>query len=881
MNNYKFKSLQAFNWDTPVNKKKKYRQVFDRWELTYLGVELAFFNKKFDESDWEAKFSFKAFTLHNGEKDQEICNIEDTLKITKEKNEVIIDKGWGDSEPGKFWKKRDYLWEAYIDGKPVGSAKFYIEDNGVVSQDNNPYFDVVSLKLYEGPDENKPEKERVYLRRFNTSRTRYIFGEFRFINQLQKDWLCEVFFNYFDDTGLLVGRIPSLDHIVRQEPGDDVITITHGWGHKDPGSWKKDDYTLEIEYMETVVAVVPFNVGDKNQEELKEESAIPKMSEKAEDKVNDFAESLREAKEKQDRQPDKKALESAMKELDELIGLEKIKAQIREHIAYIDFLRVREEMGYKEEETLSLHSVFTGNPGTGKTTVVQMLGKIYHAMGLLSKGHVHTVESSDLISGYVRQTGQMTQEEIEKARGGILFIDEAYMLFKKGADNDFGTEAIAALITEMSDGKGDIAIMVAGYPGEMKDFVESNPGLKSRFRYYFHFDDYTPQELMKIAGFIARKKMVALSEAAFDLMETEVTRAWRLRDKSFGNARMVTGIIDDAKINLGVRIMRDMQNNHLNKKLVSTIEEEDIRDVFISTGRARVDIPTDEELLAETMKEMDQLIGLNNIKEEIRNMIKLVRYYRDINKDVQKAFPVHSIFTGNPGTGKTTVARIMGNIYKSLGILERGHLIETDASDLIAGYLGQTALKTRDKINEAMGGILFIDEAYSLTEGLHPEFGKKAVSTLIKQMEDRRGEFSVIVAGYSMPMAEFLESNPGIRSRFDQTFLFQDFLEDELFEIASLMFRNSGLQLEDAAGQYLSEYLKHLYQGRNQFFGNARSVRKIVERTVRKQNLRMASLPSAGRTAYHIHTVTLDDIKDFPMEESVSRKPIGFKREGE
>ncbi len=188
--------------------------------------------------------------------------------------------------------------------------------------------------------------------------------------------------------------------------------------------------------------------------------------------------------------------------------------------------------------------------------------------GLLSKGHVHAVESTDLISGFVRQTGSETEKEIEKARGGILFVDEAYMLFRKGVENDFGGEAIAALITEMSDGEGDIAIMFAGYPAEMNDFIESNPGLKSRVKHYFHFDDYTPNELLEIALYAAEKKKVELEKDALEHLEKELTRAFRKRDKTFGNARLAHSIVDEAKINMGVRVMKKIKDSEINKELL-------------------------------------------------------------------------------------------------------------------------------------------------------------------------------------------------------------------------------------------------------------------------------------------------------------------------
>ena len=873
-NNYRFISLKAFNWDSPNENDRRYRQVFDRWELKYLGAELSFYNKKFDEEDWKATICFKAYTLVKEKKDEEVCKIEEEFVIKRDENEVSITKGWGNDEAGKFWLHGDFIWEASIEGVVVGTAKFYVQDQGTVSKDNNPYFDLLSLKVYEGPDEDVPLKERNYLKRFDTGQTRYIFGEFRFINKIPKDWLCEVFFNYFNDSGQLIGRIPSLQYIIRESPGDDVFTITHGWGNKNTNNWTEDEYTLEVEFQEKIVAVVPFSVGAENKADVSPETR-PVDTDPDPAIWNEDLLSEEDAGESEE---DRKGrLNAALVELDGLIGLESIKEQIHEHISYLDFLKVRKEMGFEDDGDISLHSVFTGNPGTGKTTVVKLLGRIYHAMGLLSKGHVHVVESSDLVSGYVRQTGGQTEEEITKARGGILFIDEAYMLYKKGADNDFGTEAIAALITEMSDGEGDIAIMVAGYPAEMEEMITSNPGLKSRFKYHFRFPDYSPDELMAIGDYAARKMKVELDPDARRLLEIEVTRAYRRRDKTFGNARFVNSLIDEAKINMGVRVMHQMKDSKITRKMVSTILKEDVEDIFTDKLKNYVEMKLDEELLAIALKDLDRLVGLEKIKQEVRNLIKLVKYYREIRKNVRKSFPIHLIFTGNPGTGKTTVARIMGNIYKALGILERGHVVECDASDLIAGYLGQTAIKTKEKIQEAMGGVLFIDEAYSLTGGRHPDFGKKAIETLIKQMEDKRGEFSVIVAGYTRPMRDFIESNPGIDSRFDQTFEFSDFTMEELFTIGLGMFREAELEPDEQACAHLRKYLGFLYRTRNQFFGNARSVRKIVEKATLNQNLRMASLEPGKRTVQMVSIVTLDDLREFSMENATASHSIGFK----
>ena len=186
-----------------------------------------------------------------------------------------------------------------------------------------------------------------------------------------------------------------------------------------------------------------------------------------------------------------KTLEELLKDVDDMIGLDNVKKSIHENITYLNFTKLRKEKGFNDGSDISLHSVFTGNPGTGKTTIVKKLGQIYKKMGLLSKGHVFEVDRSVLVGEYIGQTAPKVKKAIDDARGGILFIDEAYSLARSGDDSkDFGKEVIEILIKEMSDGKGDIAIIVAGYPKEMNTFIDSNPGLKSRFSQYFHFDDY-------------------------------------------------------------------------------------------------------------------------------------------------------------------------------------------------------------------------------------------------------------------------------------------------------------------------------------------------------------------------------------------------------
>ena len=343
--------------------------------------------------------------------------------------------------------------------------------------------------------------------------------------------------------------------------------------------------------------------------------------------------------------------------------------------------------------------------------------------------------------------------------------------------------------------------------------------------------------------------------------------AYRNRDQFFGNARLMVSLIEESKLNLGIRVMGTDHPADLSIEDLSTIQLEDIEKLSLSPKSVIPDIPIDEELLALSLKKLDGLIGISSVKIEINSLVKLVRYYKETGQDVQNNFSLHSVFTGNPGTGKTTVARILAQIYKALGILEKGNLVECDRQSLIGGYIGQTAIKTGDIIDKAMGGVLFIDEAYSLTEGGNSDYGKEAIEIILKRMEDYRGQFIVIAAGYTDNMTRFIESNPGLKSRFDKVFEFEDFDGELLLDIALNQLSDAGFTISDTVKKSLASLINRMYESKDQYFGNGRSIRKIVEAAIRTQHLRMSELAPVKRTAKSIKSLTIDDITNITFED--------------
>lgn len=863
--------------------KKKYRSVFEESEVTYIYCEFSFYNLKYKESDWN--LNLKLLCIDN--ENNEISDLNCDRLVSSDENIVYVREGWGTKNSGGFWKSGNYKWQALVNDKVVAERPFYVQNYGAEDENGIRYFHPLFIKFYEGPDANIKVNERKYYSSFNVNFTRYVWIELSSENHVKNAnyWTCELIFNFRTSNNLLKGSITKLFFVYQQ---DQVFSVTVGWGSDKVGTWVKEDYYVDVIFMDKLILSKQFSVSDDYVEATDMDIIVPSISEKEELKnLEEFEfEDDYESTEEEDgtskiHNPSDMTIEVVMKELDGLIGLSEIKNKIKEYSHYLTFIALRKNKGLKEKEVINLNAIFKGNPGTGKTTIARKLGKIYHSLGLLSKGHVYEVDRSDLVAEFIGQTAPKTKAALKKAKGGILFIDEAYSLARKDDDaKDFGKEAIEMLLKELSDNE-DIAIICAGYPAEMDNFLESNPGLKSRFNMFYDFPDYVPQELLQIAHYASEKRGIKLNPQASELLYKKLVEAYRERDKFFGNARLVNSLVDECKMNLGLRVMNTPFPEKLTPDELSLILPDDIEKLSFKKKPISADIPIDEELLKESVSKIKRMIGLETVKEDIDELIKLVRFYNETGRDVRQSFSLHTVFTGNPGTGKTTVARILAQIYKALGILERGHLIECDRQSLVGGYVGQTAIKTAEIIDRAMGGVLFIDEAYSLTEGGQSDFGKEAIEILLKRMEDRRGDFIVIAAGYTDNMKRFIESNPGLKSRFDRTFHFEDFNTNELFEIASNQLAENNLSSDETAKNELQNILSEMYKSRDKYFGNGRAVRKLVEEIVRHQHLRMSEIPAEKRTPEIISTLTNVDLKSINLKEIIQKTQtvgIGFKQ---
>lgn len=548
--------------------------------------------------------------------------------------------------------------------------------------------------------------------------------------------------------------------------------------------------------------------------------------------------------------------ESSYEKLQKLVGLGLVKNQIDSIIASDIVEKERKKRRGKNYQTSSMHMIFGGNPGSAKTTVAKLFAGIAKEKEILKSGAF--VERGGMDLDGLGCVGAI-REAFLAAKGGILFIDEAYSMKSD--------TAVTALIQEMENQRDNVIVILAGYNERMQDFMEINEGLKSRVPYWVEFPDYTADELTEIFRFM-------MEERGFDATEEAVKEAHYIFDKvrntdNFGNGRYVRNLFEQAIKNQAVRLLGLREDvSDIRKKEMFLLTKDDI--ASLNEGL------TEERTVGTAKKELEQMIGLSSAKAIIS---KAISNYK-LNKlcmergILRNKSSLHMVFTGNPGTAKTTVARLFAEILKDEKVLSTGNFIETGRADLVGDHVGATAKLVKKKFKEAQGGVLFIDEAYSLCDGYKGGYGDEAINTLVQEMENQRDDVIVIFAGYPKPMKEFLDRNPGMLSRIAFQVEFEDYSLDELCEITWLMLSQKKMTITETAMKKLRAIYEAVREENN--YGNGRFVRKMLVEAEMNLAERILQMGEVEITNEMITTIEEMDIPTYDFTKREEKRTIGF-----
>lgn len=543
---------------------------------------------------------------------------------------------------------------------------------------------------------------------------------------------------------------------------------------------------------------------------------------------------------------------SARERLHKLIGLEGPKRLIDEMIDRFRMNRRLEELG-EPVRPFTMHCSFYGSPGTGKTEVARLYGEMLRDAGILREGRVIEVSGAE---------GFSVDEAFRAAKGSVLFVDEAYAMA-----GIVGSSMVADFIAHMENCREDTVVILAGYKDAMEGLYKVNKGFKSRIGFEIEFPDYTEEQLFQIFQLYANGAGVRLDDDAKSLVRERLAAAGRMEDQ--GNARYVRKLFEDAVGMQQIRLAREagedgVENAVFDKDERRLITAEDVKAV-----------PGAPEPHGKTaLEELACLIGLEKVKGVLERQIDFACIRKERRDRGLKCehVPMHMAFLGNPGTGKTEVARLVARAYKEAGILSVGELFECGRQDIIGEHVGETAPKVKQLFRKARGSVIFIDEAYSLLDEGYCGYSDEAISTMISEMENLRDEVVVIFAGYTKDIERLLDSNPGFSSRVKTRVDFDDYSVDELVSILRFMAKKQGMKLGRGALAKAKQAIQVASTGAN--FGNARYVRNLLEDAMLEQAYRLKKVAPYGELSDRQLTTLV--ASDFKVPETRQHASIGF-----
>ena len=666
------------------------------------------------------------------------------------------------------------------------------------------------------------------------------------IKKIQYTYLYEKYESFqwslYDQTGRLVDTKIACQETIQEE-----TWICAAFGDFCNQKWEKGTYRIEMKCFGSTVINTSFNVGEIDVHSDYDPKLIIRKSDVITDPVGG----------------------TALARLEKLAGLKDVKEKIHALMNFHDLQQKREAAGLPTKRP-SLHARFLGNPGTGKTTVARLLGQIYKEMGLLSSGHVVLEERKNMIGRYYDSEGQAVDNALNRAKGGILLIDEAYNLYVENDEKDPGRRILEYLLTALADENNrDWMLILAGYPAEMEKMLNSNPGIKSRVKEVFEFQDFNVDELMQVAELYCDDNTYELSEEAHERLKSVITRDVAAKKEDFGNARYVKNLMETAiNTRMATRVRAIASPTY--DQLV-TIEAEDIPITAEESERISSD-GFDDVAIDEALKKLDALVGLNKVKSAIHNFVNVSRYLHSQGEKFRGKGLLKWNFTGNTGTGKSTVAQILAEILKAMNLIPSSDMTEVKGEEIfnVSDYECNEVI--RAAVKKSRRGLLFIDGDAPEFRSSHYRLTSEQIRFKLASLASEDSASGALVisecASSNLSMAHSLASN-GIYD-FDHTFIFDDYSEAELYDILLQCLEKMNTKVSGEAETILREYIKNLCSNRELSFANARTMKNLSRAIFETVILRMSQEAVDGAE----RVVLACDVESFVWKKISTR--IGF-----
>lgn len=813
---------------------RDYRTVYAVGEIKELYVDTEVFNQHCGGDNQKCNISVHLFRLE-GEKAVCIAEKNGSMELETDDTQVAYEEilTAQDLKDGA-WQEGVYRLYVEIGGEAGQSDDIYIiEGSGESDKYFRPMYVAID-RVCEETDETASKRPHSF-RVLDSQDLKSVRFLFMAQNLLQKEWIYEFVIRVVGQNGILKSmQTAKAAHFMKDQEGHDNALLCFGidMGNAE-GLSEEGEYTMIVSFLGKVILNMPFIIGkqDVPYDFVQELTVENGRAQEAQDVLNNYSQEDRD---------------EIMDRLYRMVGLRRVKEEITRIVEYAEFIRLRKEHGF-EARLSPMHLIFAGNSGMGKSTVANMLGELFKVLGLLSNGKVHHFKRRDFVQEGAAVEEQLVRRALQTSRGGILYIEEAGDLFHMGEEEDRGVVALGVLHSILLHEKPDVLVILEDGEDEMNYLLSMLPDLKKVFTKHLYFENYTSDELMDITRNKLRKLQYRFTPAAEEKFNKQLQMACIDKEEDFENGHYIDEKLEEAARQMARRLMSQNQGDYSKEELM-LIEAEDI--VLPEAG--------DPD---KSMEKLNAMVGLGELKQSIAQHLNYVYFIRERQKhgfaDVLP--PLNMIFSGNPGTGKTTVVKMMGEIYQAVGVLTRPNVVIQDGRNLSVDTGMQPVQVAEALVDMSMGGILYISQADIL---LQSEYGKVVLEMLLGNLSTEECDNLIVVLGcYPDKVDMLLKTYPGLTEFFPYRFNFTDYTPDELLKIAENKLKEKNYSFHPKAKAAFFELISKAYENRNKNFGNVLLVEKIVELAIRNMSDRTMTIRRDRElTRQELTTIRREDV---------------------